>query len=304
MADPAIEPSSGTPGTVHPDARVEGADIGPRTRVWAFTHILPGARIGSDANICDHVFIEGDVVVGDRVTVKSGVQLWDGLRVEDDVFIGPNATFTNDPFPRSKHYPASYPQTVLQRGASIGAGAVVLPGITVGESAMVGAGAVVTRDVPPFSVVVGNPARVVRNVISAVGLPRAIRLLDLEVHPDERGSLSVAQLGGSLPFVPSRLFFVWGVPEGRTRGAHAHRACAEFLVCAVGSVRVRADDGKESVDVVLDSPTRGLYVGPMVWATQLEHSPDAVLVVAASHLYDPDGYVRDHDQWRREVADR
>lgn len=146
----------------HPQALVESEQIGPGTRVWAFAHVLPGARIGRDCNICDHTFIENDVVVGDRVTVKCGVQLWDGLRVEDDVFIGPNATFTNDPSPRSKEYLDEYPVTVLERGCSIGANATLLPGITVGRKAMVGAGAVVTTSVPPNAVVVGNPARIVR----------------------------------------------------------------------------------------------------------------------------------------------
>lgn len=153
---------------IHPDSRIEsGASVGDGSKIWAFVHVLPGARIGRDANVCDHVFIEGDVVIGDRVTIKSGVQLWDGLRVEDDVFIGPNATFTNDKFPRSKEYPEKYLQTTIRRGASIGAGAVVLPGITIGEKSMVGAGAVVTRDVPPHSVVAGNPARIMGYVDDA-----------------------------------------------------------------------------------------------------------------------------------------
>jgi acetyltransferase-like isoleucine patch superfamily enzyme len=128
--------------------------------------IANGARIGADCNICSHCFIEGDVIVGDRVTVKSGVQLWDGIRVEDDVFIGPNATFTNDRFPRSKRYPKQFPQTVLRAGASIGAGAVILPGLIIGAGAMVGAGAVVTRSVPDHAIVFGNPARVHRNTSS------------------------------------------------------------------------------------------------------------------------------------------
>lgn len=148
---------------IHSHALVEtGAVIGANTRVWAFVHILPGAVIGADCNICDHVFIENDVTVGDRVTIKSGVQLWDGVRLEDDVFIGPNATFANDPFPRSKQWPERFLKTRVKRGASIGANATLLPGITVGEQAMVGAGAVVVRDVPARAVVVGNPARVIR----------------------------------------------------------------------------------------------------------------------------------------------
>jgi acetyltransferase-like isoleucine patch superfamily enzyme len=148
----------------HPAAIVESVNIGAGTRIWAFAHILPGAVVGTDCNICDHTFVENDVVLGDRVTVKSGVQLWDGLRVEDDVFIGPNAAFTNDPFPRSRQRPAQFVRTTLRAGASIGANATLLCGITVGEDAMVGAGAVVTDNVPPGAVVVGNPARVTRYV--------------------------------------------------------------------------------------------------------------------------------------------
>lgn len=150
----------------HSHALVESESIGAHTRVWAFTHILPGAVIGEDCNICDHVFVENDVVVGDRVTVKCGVQLWDGIRLEDDVFVGPNATFTNDTFPRSKQYPKSFEQTVVRRGTSIGANATILTGITIGAGAMVGAGAVVTKDVPPNAVVVGNPARVTRYLVA------------------------------------------------------------------------------------------------------------------------------------------
>ena len=149
---------------IHQNALVEdGVKVGRGTRVWAFVHILPGAVIGEECNICDHVFIEGDVTIGDRVTIKCGVQVWDGLRIEDDVFIGPNATFTNDPFPRSKKE-FELLHTRVKRGATIGANATVLPGITIGEKAMVGAGAVVTRDVPDRTLVVGNPARVARSL--------------------------------------------------------------------------------------------------------------------------------------------
>ena len=145
---------------IHKAAICESTNIGNGTNVWAFTHILPGALIGDDCNICDHVFIENDVVVGNRVTVKSGVQLWDGLRIGNDVFIGPNATFTNDKNPRSKQRLEKFLQTSVHDGASIGANATVLPGVSIGRGAMVGAGAVVTQDVPPYAVVVGNPARI------------------------------------------------------------------------------------------------------------------------------------------------
>jgi acetyltransferase-like isoleucine patch superfamily enzyme len=144
----------------HPTALVQSTSIGKNTRIWAFVNILAGAIIGEDVNICDHVFIENDVVVGNRVTIKCGVQLWDGLRIEDDVFIGPNATFTNDRFPRSKKWPETFPRTTVRRGASIGANATILPGLTIGMNAMVGAGSVVTKDVPENAIVVGNPAKI------------------------------------------------------------------------------------------------------------------------------------------------
>jgi len=146
----------------HAHAIVESARVGPRTRIWAFAHILPGAVIGEDCNICDGVFIENDVRVGNRVTIKCGVQLWDGVTLDDDVFVGPNATFTNDPFPRSRQYPEKFARTLVRKGASIGANATILPGVTIGEKSMVGAGAVVTQDVPAHTTVVGNPARVIK----------------------------------------------------------------------------------------------------------------------------------------------
>ena len=143
---------------IHPLADVRTTDIGARTRIWQFSVVLAGARIGADCNLCAHTFVEGGVRIGDRVTLKSGVYLWDGIVVEDDVFLGPNATFTNDRFPRSQ-VRVDYPVLTIRRGASIGAGAVLLPGVTIGEGAMIGAGAVVTRDVPAGETWVGNPAR-------------------------------------------------------------------------------------------------------------------------------------------------
>lgn len=148
--------------SIHQLADVKSDAIGEGTRVWQFVVIMNGAKIGRNCNICAHTLIEGDVVLGDNVTVKSGVYLWDGTRIADDVFIGPNATFTNDAMPRSKVYPEQFNGITLERGASIGANATLLPGIVVGEYAMVGAGAVVTKDVPPYAVVIGNPAKIIR----------------------------------------------------------------------------------------------------------------------------------------------
>jgi UDP-2-acetamido-3-amino-2,3-dideoxy-glucuronate N-acetyltransferase len=149
---------------IHKLACVETKNIGSGTRIWAFAHILPGAVIGRDVNICDHTFIENDVIVGNRVTIKCGVYIWDGVRLEDDVFVGPNAAFTNDRFPRSRQYLDKFPETIIKQGASIGANATILPGITVGRNAMIGAGAVVTHDVPDNSIMVGNPARIIKTV--------------------------------------------------------------------------------------------------------------------------------------------
>ena len=146
---------------IHPLSDCQ-AIVPDSTRVWQYCVILSEAVIGEDCNICSHCFIENDVRIGDRVTVKSGVQLWDGVRIEDDVFIGPNVTFTNDRYPRSKQYPDHFEQTVIRRGASIGAGSVILCGIEIGEGAMVGAGSVVTKNVPAGELWVGNPARFVK----------------------------------------------------------------------------------------------------------------------------------------------
>ncbi|MDS4018977.1 MAG: acyltransferase [Candidatus Competibacter sp.] len=147
---------------IHPMSDVQSQNIGEGTRIWQFVVILPNAKIGRDCNICAHCLIENDVVVGDRVTVKSGVQLWDGIEIENDVFVGPNATFTNDPFPRSKQYPTSFKKTIIRKNASIGANATILPGVVIGQHAMVGAGAVVLADVPEGAVVVGNPATIIK----------------------------------------------------------------------------------------------------------------------------------------------
>lgn len=148
---------------IHPLADVQSTHIGAGSRLWQFVVVLPDAHIGQYCNICSHCLIENDVVIGDRVTVKSGVQLWDGLRVGDDVFIGPNVTFTNDKFPKSRNANFVPAATWVETGASIGGGATLLPGVRVGAGATVGAGAVVTKDVPPGATVVGNPARIIMN---------------------------------------------------------------------------------------------------------------------------------------------
>lgn len=148
--------------SIHPLSDVKSAEIGENTRIWQYVVIFENAQIGASCNICAHTLIESDVIIGNNVTVKSGVYIWDGTRIENNVFIGPNATLTNDPMPRSKKYPEKFYGITLKNGCSIGANATILPGITVGENAMVGAGTVVTKDVPANAVVVGNPAKIIR----------------------------------------------------------------------------------------------------------------------------------------------
>jgi len=294
---------------IHPQALCESDIIGPGTRVWAFAHVLPGAVIGADCNICDQVFIENDVIVGDRVTIKSGVQLWDGLRIENDVFIGPNATFTNDPFPRSRCYPEQFAQTWIHSGASIGANSTILPGLHIGSQAMIGAGAVVTHDVPPGAIVVGNPGRIIgyegastavepsADEPIALSRVRGVSQHRLPHFRDLRGSLSVAEFGTDLPFVPVRCFMVYAVPGKDVRGEHAHLQCQQFLIATAGSVHVVADDGQQRQEFILNAPDIGLYLPPLTWGIQYKYSADAVLLVLASQSYDPADYVRDYDRF-------
>lgn len=155
---------------IHPLSDCKSNNIGKDSNIWQFCVIFPEAQIGDNCNICANVLIENDVVLGNNVTVKSGVQLWDGITIEDDVFIGPNATFTNDLYPRSKNPDWEMKKTIIKKGASIGANATILCGITIGENAMIGAGSVVTKDVPAGELWYGNPAKSIRKTAGGVQL--------------------------------------------------------------------------------------------------------------------------------------
>lgn len=304
------------PPSIHPLSDVQTTTIGAGTRIWQFVVILPGARIGQDCNICSHCLIENDVVIGDRVTVKSGVQLWDGLRVGNDVFIGPNASFINDRFPRSRKKPEKFLVTTIHDGASIGAGAVILPGLEIGRNAMVAAGAVVTRSVPPNAVVVGSPAKIVGYVDTVRGEEASAAPVKAEVGTtathvkgvtlhrlprvaDIRGSLTVGEFDRSIPFTAERYFMVFDVPSVETRGEHAHRECHQFLICVRGSCAVVADDGTNRQEFLLDRQDLGIHLPPMVWGIQYKYSADAVLLVFASHYYDNGDYIRDYSEFRQ-----
>ena len=306
---------------VHPQGLCESTTVGDGTRVWAFAHVLPGASIGADCNICDHVFIENQVVIGDRVTIKCGVQIWDGITLGEDVFVGPNVTFTNDKFPRSKQYQETLPRTLVERGASIGANSTILPGITIGSRAMVGAGSVVTRSVPPRAKVVGNPARIV-GYVDAPRRPevttrtpgpaasvtpssvRGVTIHRLKQFRDLRGDLSVGNFPSYVPFMPSRYFLVHNVPGKEVRGEHAHKRCHQFLICVSGSIAVIADDGVTAEEIMLDDPSVGVYLPPLTWGTQYQYSSDAVLLVFASDPYDVGDYLRTYDEFLIEARKR
>ncbi len=291
----------------HPSAIVETSCIGARTRIEAFAHILSGARIGAECRIGGHTFIENDVVVGNRVVVERGVQLWDGVTLEDDVFVGPNATFTNRGFPTTK-----VERTLVESGASIGANATLLPGANIGERAVIGAGAVVTRNVPPHAIAAGNPARIIGYVGAKRSAPgasstipagpgaHASQVAGVTIHRlplvrDLRGFLTVME---PLPFEVKRIFLVFDVPSRDVRGEHAHRALHQFLVCVHGECHLIVDDGHKKEEIVMNSPEIGVHVPPLVWAIQYRHAADAVLLVMASGPYDTGDYIRDYGEFQ------
>jgi dTDP-4-dehydrorhamnose 3,5-epimerase-like enzyme len=231
-------------------------------------------------------------------------------------------TFTNDPFPRSKQYPESFARTIIRKGASIGANATILPGLVIGQHAMIGAGTVVTKDVPPYAIVVGNPARIIgyaqtkkNEIITELSTPDDLNqfkselgvgdvtLYKLPVVSDLRGSLTFAEYDAMLPFVPKRYFLVFDVPSRDVRGEHAHKECHQFLVCTRGNCSVVVDDGRNRVEILLNHPHLGLHIPPMVWATEYKYSPDAVLMVLASDIYKAEDYIRDYDLFLKEIEE-
>jgi acetyltransferase-like isoleucine patch superfamily enzyme/dTDP-4-dehydrorhamnose 3,5-epimerase-like enzyme len=307
------------PIKIHSNSDVQTSDIGEGTTIWQSVVILPKAKIGSNVNICAQCMVENDVIIGNRVTIKSGVYLWDGVNIEDDVFIGPNVTFTNDKFPRSKVYPEKFLKTIVEVGASVGGGAVLLPGIRIGRGAMVGAGAVVTKSVPAFAIVTGNPARIIgyvenknnnkkefpKNIIThspnEIGVKKIgvgeVSLHQMNRFKDMRGDLSVGEFSKDIPFEPKRYFLVFNVPSEKTRGEHAHHKCKQFLICVKGSCAVVVDNGKSRCEIILDSPEKGIYLPPLTWGIQYKYSSDAVMLVLASESYDPNDYIRDYNEF-------
>ena len=265
---------------VHPQALCESRDIGVGTRVGAFTHVLPDARIGRNCDISDHVFIESGVTIGDQVTIGSGAQ------IARDVQIA--------------------------RGVSLGANCTLAAGLTVGRAASIGDGAVVMHNVPAHAMVSGNPARILGYVDAAhrpasrVAVAGGVQTLAggavlrrFDVYTDLRGSLVAGNFMDEVPFAAKRFFTSYAVPGREVRGEHAHRTCHQFLVCVSGSVSIVVDDGKVREEVRLESPDMGLYLPPMVWSVQYQYSEGGTLLVFASERYDPDDYIRDYEEFLR-----
>ena len=303
----------------HLDSFIETRSIGLRTKIGALAHVLPGAMIGEDCSIGDHTLIENNVVIGNRVVIGCGVALWDGTNIEDDVYIGAQVAFANDPGSSANEVQSLLGRTIIRRRAVVGANATIQTGLTIGERANVRAGSVVTRNVPPLAIVSGNPAVIIGyegsrpEHESAIASPplqpsvRATKVAGVMLHrmpsaADMRGQLSFAEVGRQLPFEVKRFFLVYGVASQETRGEHAHRKLHQFVICVHGRCSLMADDGENRQEFVLDSPTVGIHLPPLVWAVQYKHTSDAVLLVLASDYYDPADYIRDYSEYQQIIG--
>lgn len=309
--------SSSNTFSVHAMGLCESETVGLNTTVGAFTHVLPGAKIGDECNIYNNVLIENNVVIGNRVTLMSGVQIWDGIILEDDVVVGPNVSFTNGRFPRNDIDPTNISKTIIRNGASLGANATISSGLTIGQNAKIEAGSTVTRNVPANAIVVGNPAKIIGYVDAGADVNKheitssdnknsttlirtTIKGVTKHLLPeitDIRGTLSVGEFEKTIPFKTQRYFLVYDVPTVETRGEHAHKKCHQFLIAIKGSIHVVADDGLNRQEFILDSPNVGIHLPPMVWGVQYRYSSDAVLLVFASEYYDNEDYIRNYDDF-------
>jgi UDP-2-acetamido-3-amino-2,3-dideoxy-glucuronate N-acetyltransferase len=301
---------------IHASAACESSDIGSGTRVGAFAFIAKTAQIGRNCLIGAHVSIEEGVVIGDKVVIETGVTVSSGTTIEDEVSIGAYAAIALPQ--RIGPATGGKSPTTLRRGCTIGAHAALHRGISIGEDAVVEAGAVVTRSVQRSAVAGGNPA-VVRAFVTTAAQPlpssgsrpqahitksgvRGVATYEMPLFRDPRGNLTVGEFERTLPFTPKRFFMTLDVPSFDLRGEHAHRTCEQFLLCLFGSCAVVVDDGANREEFLLDRPTFGIYVPPMVWATEYKHSPDSRLVVFASEYYDPAEYIRDYRIFLSEAA--
>lgn len=282
--------------TIHATADVSDATVGAFSRILQYVVINAGASIGDRCTVEALTVIGRDACVGTNVSIASGVHVAPGAVVSDHVTIGSNCSIGGDT--------SDGRATIIREGAQIGASVTVVAGVEIGQSAVVVDGSVVAANVPPGATVAGNPA-VIRNCSGPSGQTlrlyesmsseiSGVQFLKFQQVEDVRGTLTVCQWNQQLPFVPRRVFFLHGVPNENVRGAHAHRECAQALVCFNGSVNVLLDDGLRREEFVLESSESGIVIPPGIWATQYRYSQNAMLVVFASHDYDADDYIRDY----------
>ena len=283
-------------------------DIAPSASLGAGCTVDQGVRLGERVQLAAGVLVSGPAVLEEAVQVGAGARLIARRGSEPQV-----ATPDDTPL-------------CVQRGAHIEAGALLMGPITIGAGALVRAGAVVTQSVPPHAVVEGAPARITgyvgagqqqphavlqassafaaNEVVRTLGVGQgadAVQLHQMKRVQDMRGDLSVGEFAHDIPFEAQRYFLVYNVPSEHTRGAHAHKQCHQFLICVAGSCAVVVDDGHQRAEVLLDAPHLGLYMPPMIWGTQYKYSPGAVLLVYASHRYDPDDYIREYEQFTARI---
>lgn len=302
--------------TVHANAICETDKIGEGSAISAFAFVHANARVGDNSTVSGFSVIGNMVSLGHGVSVGPGSKIVQGVQIQDDVEVGANVVFDA----KGHSAPGEVIGTIIEAGASIGSGSVVVQGVRVGRRAIVCEGAVVTRDVPPYAIVSGNPAAITgysdgsgkrmastelrTGDKSSVGLRGADKsIVHLRKATDLRGSLVVAELASDLPFVPQRFFVVYDVPSLDVRGEHAHHRCEQFLICVKGSVKAVVDDGTSREEFLLDSADVGLYMPAMTWGTQYAYSPDAVLAVFASLPYDSADYIRTYEAFQEALRD-
>lgn len=284
------------------------------TKVHATSHLGAGVRLGKNVEIGPFSFLDGAISIGDGVRLCGGVAFDGMLTIGSHCHIEPGVAVT-----RGEGNSGSAAPVVIEEGVFVGAGSILFAGVRVGMGARIAAGTVVTRDVPPYALVSGNPAvidgyaqseahglipAVKKLAQRAVGVHpcsvRGVTVHKLRRHEDLRGALCAGEFPREIPFAPKRYFLVFDVPSSETRGEHAHRICEQYLVCVSGSIAVVVDDGEHREEIVLSDPTQGLYIPPGVWGIQYKFSSDSVLLVFASHEYDPDDYIRNYSEFLAE----
>ena len=305
---------------VHPEAKCESTNVGDGTHIGSQSCVETGAAIGAHCHLSSASFICDGSQLGDRVTIGTGVRIEVPAIIEDGVTLESGVALARF-FPSSDVEVEAREPIRIRQNVWVGAGAFLSQGITVGRDAVIGAGSVVLHDVPAHAIVVGNPGQIqgyggsqtdgqayplrYDAELEAMRLPGGARFVEVLGVKDLRGRLSAIEFSDAFPWAPRRFFIVHDVPSQKVRGEHAHKECQQLLIALSGAVTVLLDDGQSRQEVRLDDPGSALLIPAMLWASQYQFSPDAALGVLASHLYDPEDYIRDYEQYlsmRRTVS--